>query len=230
VLAGSIASGAARSQQLYKIKTFLGQARPAPPAVLEAAFERLEGESDAYTLRSLVEILSEHGYAKAVPALRGLLDHSDALLAKAAFTALARFPGALTTDSMRKLLDGGNDARRLAAVDALRRTDDLSGLPIAIQVLREGRREQDRWEAAMVVGKFRDAKAVDALLDALLDDHVTVRANAYNSLGAVLRALFPYRRLDLAKTGYATTGSAAARKKAAAAIRAWWEKHKDGAW
>lgn len=215
---------------LYKLKTFLSQARPAPPAVLAALHARMADETNAYALRTLVEILGEHGYAKAVREIRGFLDHENAQLSKAAFGALARFPGAITTETMRELLEGGSDARRLAAADALRRSDDTSGLPVVIDVLKNAEKDQDRWEAALSLGRYRDPKAVDALLDALLDEHATVRSNAYNSLGGVLRVMFPYRRFDLARTGYVYSASAAARKAATARLRAWWDAHRKADW
>ncbi len=81
-----------------------------------------------------------------------------------------------------------------------------------------------------MLGGFRTAKAVDPLLGALMDSKISVRANAYNSLSTVLRSLFPYRRLDLASTGYATSGSASARKTAVDAMKAWWAKHRGRDW
>jgi HEAT repeat protein len=214
----------------YKVKTFLGQARPVPVVLLDALLERLETEKDVYVARTLVEMLGEHGHAKAVPALRRLLDHDDAGISKAAFEALASMPGALAPEQLRSLLEEGSDGRRLAAADALRRADDLAGLPVALEILARGARDQDRWEAATVLGNFRTARVVAPLMAALLDPNTSVRANALGSLGTVLAALFPYRRIDLASTGYATTGPDAAREAAVARIRAWWQAHRDGGW
>lgn len=229
-LTEALTSGEVTFSPLYKLKTFLGQARPAPPAVLAAAHEQLEEESNVSTLRVLVEILADHGYAKAVPAIRKFLDHEDALLSKAAFAALTRFPGALTPESMRGLLQGGNDARKLVAADALRRTDDTSGLTAVIEVLRTGEGYRDRSEAAQVLGRFRDPRAVDALLDGLLDSNRMVRSSAYSGLSLILRTLFPYRRLDLSTTGYTSSAPEAKRNGAAKTLRSWWETHRGGDW
>ncbi len=46
-----------------------------------------------------------------------------------------------------------------------------------------------------------------------------------------MRSLFPYRRIDMASTGYSTTaGSTAERKKAVEALRAWWVKNRGRDW
>jgi HEAT repeat protein len=229
-LAAAIAAGGIPGGPLYKVKTFLDQARPAPVAVLEAIRARLPEETDAFALRVLVQILGDHAYGRAAPDLRRLLDHRDAQVSKAAFEALSRIPGGVTADAMRRLLQSGDDARRLAAADALRRADDLSGFPAVVSILASGTKLTDRAEAARVLGGFRSARAVPPLLDALGDASSAVRANALNSLGTVLRTIFPYRRLDLGRTGYSASGPADRRAAGLQAIRAWWKAHASSDW
>jgi HEAT repeat protein len=223
-------AGAVDTGSLYKVRTFLEQARPVPGPVLAAVHGALEGETVGYAIRTLIEILGAHGYAKAAKDIRALLDHEDANVSKAAFEALAKLPGGVSTEDMRKLLESGDDARKLAAADALRRADDASGFAIVIKILASGTVLADRQEAARLLANFCKPEAVEALLAALEDPQSGVRSNAYNSLSSVLRALFPYRRFDLASTGYVATGAAAARGAALAKIRAWWTTHKGGDW
>ena len=225
-LAAAVESGPVGSGALYKLDSMLEQAQPVPAKVLEALCARLDAEKDVNALRAIVRMLGKLGYVKAAPRLRELLESDNALLSRDAFEALSHLPGGLSPDALRKLLTSGSEARQLAAADALRRADDASGFPVVVRVLASGKRVQDRWEAARVLAGFRTPSSVDALLTALADDNMTVRSNAYNSLVAVLAALFPYRRLDLATTGYVTTDPAARRAEALQRIRAWWSEHR----
>ena len=63
------------------------------------------------------------------------------------------------------------------------------------------------------------------VIDALNDPSLRVRTQAFQGLGTVLRALFPYRRLDLPTTGYSPGAPAARRKEGAARIQAWWQRN-----
>ncbi len=229
-LAEALGGGGMNAARMQKLRSMLNAVKPVPESVLAALLGRLEEEQDINVLRPIVELLGEAGYAKAAGAIRKLVDHANSLLSKAAFTALTRFPGAVTPESMRELLQSEKDAPRLAAAEALRRADDASGLPVVLGILKDGKVDSDRWEAARVLAGFRTAQVVQPLLAALMDKHTTVRANAYNSLGVVLRSLFPYRRFDLNATDYATTGTAAARQAAVAKLRAWWQANKDRDW
>ncbi len=229
-LAGAFRDGGIDTGALSRVRSILEQAKPAPPEVLAAIHGALETETNPYALRMLVELLGLHGYAKATKDIRPLLEHDDATVSKAAFEALARLPGGINADTMRKLLQEGEDARRLAAAEALRRADDMSGLPVVIEILRKGSRLQDRWEAASALGGFRRPEVVEPLLEALADDNSSVRSNAWSSLGTVLRSIFPYRRLDMGALGYAPTDAEARRAAGLARLRAWWTKYRDASW
>lgn len=229
-LAKAIRAGGLTSGHVYKLKGMLEAAKPIAEVILAACLERMENEEDSNVLRALLDFLGAQRYGKAAGAIRKLLDHSNSMVSKAAFTALTRLPGAVTPETMRELLAGDNDARRLAAVEALRRADDATGLPVALAILKDGKSDADRWEAARVLGGFRTSKVVVPLLDVLMDKNQTVRSNAYSSLATVLRSLFPYRRFDLAATGYITTGSAASRKAAVQKLRAWWSANRTRDW
>ncbi|MDF1700372.1 MAG: HEAT repeat domain-containing protein, partial [Planctomycetota bacterium] len=128
---GGIDTGA-----IYKVKTLLEQARPVPPSRLDAVHAAMDDETNAYALRTMIEILGAHGHAKASKAIRALLEHTDSNVSKAAFEALARFPGGVSPETMRTLLEGGDDGRRLAAAEALRRADDPSGFAVVVEILR----------------------------------------------------------------------------------------------
>jgi HEAT repeat protein len=173
-------------------------------------------------------VLAELEHAPAVPVMRRLLKSKEAVVAKAAFDALATLPNGLTVEDLEAELGGEDAVRRLAAADALRRRDDLRGLPAVLELAKAG--SAQRAEAVRVLGGFRVDAAVEPLLEALLDDDVSTRANAYNGLGGVLRALLPYRRLDLASTGYATQADATVRAQGVARLRAWWQAARTKTW
>jgi len=229
-IGAAVSGGAITTSQLSRIKMLLAQVHPVPEPILAAITARLAEETNATAVRLYVDLLGEQGYTKATSEIRKLLDDANSLVSKAAFQALSKLPGGVTPKAMRKLLVSGDDARKLAAADALRRADDRSGLPVVLGILASGTKANDRWEAARLLGSFRTAEVVAPLLGALEDADLSVRANAYNSIGTVLRALFPYRRLDLGSTGYTTSGAAAARKRAVARLRAWWTKNKRADW
>ncbi len=229
-LAKAVSQGAITTGQLSRIKMMLAQARPVPVSVLAAVTAHLAAETNPTALRMYVQLLGEHGYVKGTAEVRKLLDDDNDLVAKAAFEALSRFPGGVTPKALHKLLVSGDATRKIAAADALRRADDPSGLPVVLSILASGKGADDRGEAARVLGSFRQAAVVEPLLAALDDDDLSVRSNAYNSLGTVLRTLFPYRRLDLGRTGYATNATPAMRKTGVARLRAWWAKNKRADW
>ncbi len=229
-LVAALEAGGPGTRQAYRLRNLLNAVKPLSEAILAALLARLEAATDVNEVRALIDLLAEHGYAKSVRVIRKLLEHENAVVSKAAFSALTKFPGAITPEAMRDLLAGDDDARRLAAVEALRRADDVSGLPVALAILKTGKNDADRWEAARVLGGFRSTKVVGPLLDALMDHHATVRSNAFHSLGAVLRSLFPYRRFDLATTGYGWTASEASRRAAVAKLRTWWKQNRGRDW
>ena len=81
-----------------------------------------------------------------------------------------------------------------------------------------------------MLGGFRVPAAVEPLLAALSDRHSTVRMRAAYSLTPVLGSLFPYRRFNLTATGYSYGSTPEANRAAIAAIRAFWEEHKNADW
>ena len=181
----------------------LARAPRCPEKVLDALVTLAEKAPTGYDLSDVLKLLGEYAHPKAAPVLQRLLDHANVAVSKAAFDALSRIPGALTPEVTKSLLQSKDEARRISAAEALVRRDDLSGLPVVVDVLRNG--TTARADAARALGGFRARAAVEPLIDALLDADLTVRANAYNSLARVLPALFPYRRFDLASLGYVTT-------------------------
>lgn len=229
-MAAAFGAGGIDTSALSRIRSMLDQVRPVPTVVLEAIHAAMQAETSPYALRMLVELLGMHGHAKATKDIRALLDHADGTVAKAAFEALARLPGGVNRDTMRKLLDGGDDARRLAAAEALRRADDDVGFAVVVEILKEGSTIQVRWDAARALAGYRRAEAVAPLLAALDDGNSTVRSHAWSSLGSVLRTLFPYRRLDLNSLGYAATDPAPRRKAVVDRLKAWWARHEKADW
>ncbi|MHC4670723.1 MAG: HEAT repeat domain-containing protein [Planctomycetota bacterium] len=223
-LAEAIKTGDVSYSDFSRVKSMLSSTSGVPRTLLDALTERIEQESQASYVAAMIDMLKRYRHAKAVPALKRLLDHASAQVAKAAFEALAGMTGTMTRDALRPLLAADDRSRALWAADALRRMDDGSGLPVVLDVLRTGGAK--RAEAAEILGGFRVEAAVDPLLAALMDDSASVRSQAFTSLGYVWRTLFPYRRLDVGATGYAPNGTADARGTAVQALRAWWEANR----
>lgn len=228
VLAAALASGEVSLSEFLRLKPWLEAADRVPEVVLAALLAGLEKESNTSQVVAEIELLGRARHAPALPALRRLLDSTEPLVAKAAFEALAAMPGGLEGDALAAQLKHADPARRLAAAEALRRADDQSGLPVVVELARAG--SPERREAVRVLSGFRVAEATLPLIDALLDDDVTTRAYAYNGLADLLAMLFPYRRLDLGSTGYATDAAPEARRAAVERLRAWWQAHKDRPW
>ncbi len=228
-LAREIREGKIDVNEFFRVKNLLTNARQVPEVVLEALLGLLESEANTSVLSSAVDLLAKSGYRKAAPVLKRLLTHENRLVAKAAFDALAGFGGILDKETLIPLLTAEDADRRLWASDALRRMDDTSGLGVVTALLREGTPEQRR-DAARILGGFADDAAVAPLIDALADEDLSVRSNAQNSLLAVFRALFPYRRLDFASVGWQMNASETARAAAVEKIRAWWSEARRKPW
>ena len=215
-LAESLESGRLDAGSFSRVRYLLGDVR-LPGRVLEALVQFMATKPSAYTLRAALELLEKHQYEKALPAIRKLLDDPNSQVAKAAFEALAGWPGALEQQRLQAILTGPDPQRRAWAADALRRMDDLSGLPAVLDLLKTGATTQQRRDAARMLGGFRVAAAVEPLLAALDDRDPTTRTYARTALGQVLRTLFPYRRLDL-------------RGATPRQLRRWWIANRERGW
>ncbi len=229
-LADGLRKGVLRSGEFMYVSQWLEKADFVPAGVLDALVERLGTETEGYTLGRIANVLGAARHAGAVPALRKLLESTDSTASLGAFDALLLIPGGLDRDAVKARLTSTDPGLRVAAADALRRTDDFSGLPVVIEVLRTPGNAQ-RWKAAQALGDFRVDGAVEPLLEAMTCDDASTRSYAASSLANVLRTLFPYRRLDLTSVGYRYDGTdAAARTQAVEAIRKWWTEHRTRNW
>lgn len=229
-LADGLRKGVVKSGDFMYVSQWLEKADFVPPGVLDALVERLGTETEGYTLARIAKVLGAARHAGAVPALRKLLESTDSTASLGAFDALLLIPGGLDRDAVKARLTSTDPNLRVAAADALRRTDDFSGLPVVIEVLRTPGNAQ-RWKAAQALGDFRVDGAVEPLLEAMTCDDSSTRSYAASSLGSVLRTLFPYRRIDIASLGYRYDGTdAAARAQAVEALRKRWTEHRERAW
>lgn len=227
-LATELVSGELPYAEFMRVQNLISRTSRCPDKVLDALVTLVGSDPKGYYLPYVIDLLGQFAYPKAVPVLKTLLERDDAAVSKSAFEALSRIPGALTPDVTKALLEAKDESRRVAAAEALLRGDDPSGLAAVVDVLRHGKTA--RAAAATALGAFRSRAAVEPLIDALGDPDLSVRAGAYNSLVTLLRTLFPYRRLDLASTGYVTTAAEDVRTAAIAKIRAWWDAHKEAGW
>jgi HEAT repeat protein len=229
VAAAALGSGALDKTAWSRVRTFLAASGRLPAEVLDALAALVGRETNRLMIVQAIQLLGEHRYRPASRAIREKVHHRDERVARAAFAALARIPGAMPMKSLRALLHSRSPLVRLEAADALRRHDDAAGLPTAVDVLREGE-PAERREAARVLGRFRRSAVVEPLLGALLDPDAAVRSHALAAVRGVLAELFPYRRLNLELTGYSPDGEEEARREGAEAIRAWWDENRADDW
>ena len=193
--------------------------------VLDAILEVVkDGTTRSYQLSSALRILGKHGGGRALRVIRKLIKHKNIRVATAAADAMTAIGGSLNTGTLHRMLAEDKDDIALMAADLLRKLDDRSGLPKVLEILqRDGSKKA---EAVRILGGFRVQAAVRPLIDALMDKNLTIRSTAFLALSRVLRSIFPYRRIMLAKTGYAASRSLAVRKAAVETILAWWQKHR----
>lgn len=211
------------------VATILSANRRVVDEILDAVVEHLEKETNPILIVQQMKLLGRFHYAKARPVLRKLLASRNETVARAAFDILVTMSGPLREDTLKPLLRGDDVERKLWAAEALRQRDDTSGIAVVIYALQSGTMRQ-RETAASMLGSYTMDIAVEPLLDALLDEHAAVRKVAVASLQKVLRRLFPYRRLNLSRTGYDPAGDAATRAAAADTIRAWWRQARTADW
>jgi HEAT repeat protein len=222
-LVAALESGEVRS--FTRLNNYLRDAPHLDEKILAAILKFVEDNMhDTTQVTYALQILAKHRYRRAMRVIRDLLESEEPRLSKAAFDALLEMGDELKPQYLRRLLDPDRPQLCIVAADALRRLDDMSGLQPLLAVVKKGGATKS--DAVAALGKFRVRAAVRPLIDALNDPNSTVRSRAYQGLGTVLRALFPYKRLDLATTGYTTGGSAAKRKESAARILAWWERNR----
>jgi HEAT repeat protein len=218
--ASKLADAIRESNNISRLRSFLQHAPNIDREILAAILDFTAGKS-GYVVADALRLLAQHDYTPAVRKMRELLDDDDALVSKAAFDALMRMDSGLDSKHLKKLLGSSKPQVSIAAADALRRLDDLAGLSRVIDLA--GKRGPHRLDAVDALGKFRSREAVSPLIERLDDADRSVRDRADQGLTRILSGLFPYRNLDLASTGYRSTGPAAARKIAVAQIRHWWK-------
>ncbi len=223
-LAKAIAAGIGLAE-LAVVEELLEPLARVPPVVLDAVAERLAVEPSPWIAVRWIGVLARYHDTNARPALQKLVSHRNTTVARAAFDALVALAGPLTGETLRPLLEQPSVSRRLWAAEALRRRDDDAGLPVVLLALAKGA-PAERVEAARILGGFREDAAVEPLLDALEDPHVGVRTEAGKRLEGVLAALFPYRTISFAATGWAPDAPEETRRTAVGAIRAFWEAHR----
>ena len=222
-LAKTLRSGGVRS--ISRVYGYLNQAPHLDKEVLNTLVELVEQNTNSTQIRLALQVLAKHRHHAAVPVIRKLLENNDTRVSKAAFDALLKMGDELKPKSLRELLDPDRPALCIIAADGLRRLDDMSGLPPLLDVVKKTS-GQTKADAIAALGKFRSRKVVDTLIDALNDENLNVRTRAVSGLNTVLRALFPYKRIDLASVGYSVSAPASKRRDGAALVRVWWKRNR----
>ncbi len=185
----------------------------------------LDKTDDVNVRTQIINTLAGLKDTKLIPILVKLAEDKNASIAEAAVTALVELAGRGQIETLRKLLKHASVDRRLKAAEALIALDDASGIPVLREVLDE-KTVYYRQRAATALAGSRLREVVDPLLLAMSDEDANVRTSASNGIIAVLAALYPYRKFDLAKVGYsAREGTAQSRADAIAKIREWWGKN-----
>ena len=167
-----------------------------------------------------ISLLARHRYRRSIPTIRKLVTSTNSTVSKAAFSALRDLGGFSNKSSLYQLLDSESPDIVLSAADTLRRLDDPTGMDAVLEVVKKGGRT--RAEAVRVLAEFRDPKVVVPLFAALEDKDSAVRSQAYSGLGKVFRCLYPYKRIDLSRSGYSIHAGPTKRAIAVANLRAWW--------
>jgi hypothetical protein len=210
---------AAEPELFWSIDDLLDGERKLPPRLVEAMTKALAAPRSRYDVTRVAALLQRQQPGLAVPELRRLLREGQAEFRAAALEALAAIPGGLTDRDLQALLHGDDLAARVAAADTLRNRDDLSGLPVLLELLPKAKGKERR-DAVEALAGFRVRRIGPVLLDLLDDGEVGVRQQAWTGLQNVMRSLFPYRRFDFERCGYSPQASA--RAAGIAVLRAWW--------
>ncbi|MGC3970474.1 MAG: hypothetical protein QM775_25000 [Pirellulales bacterium] len=189
-----------------------------PPALTALFAQALETPRFPYDVAAAAALLRAQAPDQVAPSLHKLLAHANADVRTAAMQALAAMPGGLESKELQQLLRTGTLEQQVAAAAVLRRTDDLSGLPVVLDAVKQPGKHLA--EAVRVLATFRSRAAVEPLLAALDDGNAAVRQNAWFGLQPLLRDLFPYRRFDFDRCGY--NPNANERTKGLEPLRAWW--------
>jgi HEAT repeat protein len=190
---------------------------------LRALLDRTDNVSARMQIISTLAQLKD---TKSIPMLVKLVEDKNPSVADAAVMALVELAGRGQIETIRKLLKHASADRRLKGAEALVALDDPSGIPVLKETLNE-KTVYYRQRAVTALSGCRSKEVVEPLLFAMSDEDVNVRSSAGTGLMAVLAALYPYRKFDLAKAGYdARNGTAQARADAIAKIREWWEKNR----
>ncbi len=224
-IAKVLRSGEVEYTEFIRVRSLLYPMPRISAEILAAVLSLIETSDNVNMLSQGIGLIEKFRYRKAIPVLKKLLQHENRIVSKAAFEALSELGGGLDAGALYPLLESEDTDQRLMAAEALRKMDDHAGFEVLVEITKTGQNQQ-RADAARSLGGFRTAASVDALIPALLDPYSTTRMYAESSLVQILRALYPYRRLDLSSTGYRREGTKASREQAVRQIRAWWSRNR----
>ncbi|MCA8963862.1 MAG: hypothetical protein H6838_00125 [Planctomycetes bacterium] len=206
-------------EQFWSVTSLLDNAAKLPRQLVDATIAALDKPRSRGDVTRLAALLQKHAAQEVSSALRPLLTHAQAEIAAAALEALANVPGGLQTKDLTAMLRSDDVTARIVAANTLRRSDDLSGLPVLLELLpKAGAKKND---AAKALAGYRCREAMPTLIDLLADDNAQVRSTAWQGLQSALPNLFPYRRFDFARCGYSPAGGD--QSAAIATLRTWWQ-------
>ncbi len=178
----------------------------------------------ALTLRA-VQLLGDTGDRRGTGILKDLAGDPDAAVSAAALDALARLADDGLIPFWKERLSRESVQERIRAAAALLAFDEYEGIPALAAALRDRAQEPAvRTRAAGALARAIAADTVEPLLAGLDDPDPAVRTAAWQSLGKVLNALFPYRPPQLENAGYDPAAAPGTQQKAIDALRTFWAK------
>lgn len=185
--------------------------------LLDAIAEALAKPRSEHDIRRLAGVLRS-APQKLKSVLQALVGHEKDKFRDEALAQLANLPGGFGEKDLIAMLHDEAMAVRVVAAGALRKRDNRAGLqPVLDAAKVRGKHQAD---AARVLGDYRCKQGVPVLLDLLDAKDVRVRNAAWSGLQETLRGLYPYRKFEFRKCGYAP--NAASRQNGIATLRAWW--------
>jgi hypothetical protein len=211
------------------IRTYVERIRRPTHVVLDGLTAHVRKTKKILSMRWALDFLRKNHHRNLLPLLRETTLRKNETIARTALAILAQNPEDLPPKDLRKMLASEKPIVALFAAKQLRRRDDLSGFPRALELAKREDKDMDKYrvEAVKVLGGYREDRAVQPLIDLLKNKNASVRSTAVKQLNYVLADLFPYRRFDFSKTGYTATGSAMKRRAGIETIQKWWDDNKD---
>jgi len=154
------------------------------PASATALIEVLKTDDEAWVRKEAAKALGKIRHEKTTPALVEALKDKRWKVRLAAATSLGTVGGATSVDSLVTVLDNALEAKevREAALASLTQLREHIDAGTQVMTLKRDPDRTKRSRAARLLGVIAGPLAVDALLDGLKDDEISVRLTVIETL------------------------------------------------